>query len=61
MTEKQKGNWTDAYHDAVRRIETESTMVNRDAALASIAISLKRIANALEKIDTTHILQENKK
>ena len=39
-----------AYLDTVRRLEPEIAMVDRDAALASIAISLKRIADSLEAI-----------
>ncbi len=37
----------DAYLDTVRRMEPDIAMVDRDAALASIAISLKRIADAV--------------
>lgn len=38
-----------AYVETIDRLEPDITMVDRDAALASIAISLRRIANALEK------------
>jgi hypothetical protein len=38
----------DAYLDTIARLEPDIAMVDRDAALASIAISLKRIADALE-------------
>ena len=37
------------YLDTIDRMEPDLTMVDRDAALASIAISLKRIADALER------------
>lgn len=37
----------DAYLDTVKRMEPDIAMIDRDAALASIAISLKRIADAL--------------
>ena len=40
----------DAYLDTVKRMEPDIAMVDRDAALASIAISLKRIADVLEEI-----------
>ena len=36
-----------AYMDTVGRMEPEIAMVDRDTALASIAISLRRIADAL--------------
>ena len=42
------GRRIDAYMDTVRRMEPDIAMVDRDAALASIAISLRRIAEALE-------------
>lgn len=38
----------DAYLDTVKRMEPDIAMVDRDAALASIAISLRRIADVLE-------------
>lgn len=39
-----------AYLDTIKRIEPDIAMIDRDAALASIAISLKRIADAIEGI-----------
>lgn len=39
----------DAYLDTIERIEPDIAMIDADAAYASIAISLKRIADALEK------------
>lgn len=41
----------DSYLDTIRRMEPEIAMVDRDAALASIAISLKRIADALAGVN----------
>ncbi len=38
----------DDYLDTVDRMEPDVTPVDRDGAMASIAISLKRIADALE-------------
>lgn len=43
--EKQR---VDAYLDTVRRLEPDIAMLDRDASLASIAVSLKRIADVLE-------------
>lgn len=37
----------DAYLDTIKRIEPDISMIDTGAALASIAISLKRIADAL--------------
>jgi hypothetical protein len=37
-----------AYLNTIDRMEPDIAIVDRDAALASIAISLTRIANALE-------------
>jgi hypothetical protein len=37
----------DAYLATIERMEPDIAMVDRDAALASIAISLKRIADAI--------------
>jgi hypothetical protein len=37
----------DPYRDILKRMEPDLAMVERDAALASIAISLRRIADAL--------------
>ncbi len=39
---------SEAYLDTIKRIEPDIAMIDRDAALASIAISLKRIADAME-------------
>lgn len=38
----------DEYLDTVRRIEPDVHMLDRDGSLASIAISLKRIADTLD-------------
>jgi len=38
----------DEYINTISRMEPNITMVDRDAALASIAISLKRIADSVE-------------
>ena len=38
----------DAYLDTVKRLEPDIHPIDRDGALASIAISLKRIADSLE-------------
>lgn len=40
----------DVYTGTVNRMEPEIAMVDTGAALASIAISLKRIADSLEKL-----------
>jgi hypothetical protein len=40
----------DAYLDTIERLEPDIAMIDAGAAYASIAISLKRIADALEKI-----------
>ncbi len=39
----------DAYLDTVARLEPSIAMIDRDAALASIAISLRRIADTLDR------------
>ncbi len=39
-----------AYLDTIDRLEPDIAMIDHDAGIASIAISLKRIADALEKI-----------
>lgn len=39
-----------AYLKTVERLEPEIAMVDRDAALTSIAISLKRLADIMEEI-----------
>jgi len=39
------------YLNTVNKLEPEISPVDRDAALTSIAISLKRIADHLEKVD----------
>lgn len=44
---KLNPNTSDVYLNCVARIEPDVTVLDRDAALASIAISLKRIADAL--------------
>lgn len=38
----------DAYLKTIERLEPDITLIDKDAALASIAISLKRIADVLE-------------
>lgn len=45
MAEKER---VDAYLDTVRRIEPDIAMIDNGFAAASIAISLKRIADTLE-------------
>lgn len=42
----------EAYLQTVERMEPDITYVDRDGALASIAISLKRIADVMEKKDS---------
>lgn len=39
----------DAYQNTIQRLEPEIAMIDADAALASIAISLKRIADSLDR------------
>lgn len=51
MAEKER---VDAYMDTLSRMEQDIAMVDRDAALASIAISLCKIAITLEDI-LTHL------
>lgn len=46
MTSPEKDR-VDAYMDTVSRIEPDIAMLDTGAALASIAISLRRIADAL--------------
>lgn len=41
----------DAYIDTVNRLEPEITPIDATAALASIAISLKRIADMVEGVN----------
>lgn len=41
---------TEAYQETVRRLEPDIHPIDPDGAAASIAISLKRIADAVEKI-----------
>ena len=43
----------DAYLGTVDRMEPDIAMVDRDAALASIAVSLKRIADTQDVISLT--------
>lgn len=40
----------EAYHNTIKRMEPEIAMVDAGAASASISISLKRIADALDEI-----------
>lgn len=47
MAEKER---MDAYLRTVERLEPDISMIDRDAALASIAISLKRIADVLYRV-----------
>lgn len=42
------GRRVDAYQATLARIEQDITMIDHDAAMASIAISLKRIADAFD-------------
>lgn len=42
----------EVYLQTVERMEPDITYVDRDGALASIAISLKRIADVMEKKDS---------
>lgn len=49
MTEEQER--VDNYQATVNRLEPDITHIDRDAALASIAISLRRIADVMESLD----------
>lgn len=40
-----------AYQKTIERFEPDIAMTDQNAALTSIAISMKRIADALEKVD----------
>lgn len=51
MTSPEKER-VDAYQATVKRLEPDITMIDQDAGIASIAISLKRIADALEFFKT---------
>lgn len=44
------GRCADAYLETVKRMEPDITPVDQDGAAASIAISLKRIADSLEHL-----------
>ncbi len=44
------GKRVDAYLDTIKRMEPDIAMIDRDAALPSIAISLRRIADALQEL-----------
>lgn len=44
------GRRADAYLDTLARIEQDITMIDNGAAAASIAISLKRIADSLDAL-----------
>jgi hypothetical protein len=43
----------DAYLETVKRLEPDIALCNRDIALTSIAVSLKRIADQLEGLPGT--------
>jgi hypothetical protein len=43
------GRRVDAYLDTIKRMEPDIAMVDHDAAMASVAISLKRIADSIEE------------
>ena len=43
-----EGDRVKAYQDTIARFEPEIAMTDQDASLTSIAISLKRIADAIE-------------
>lgn len=45
-----EGQRVDAYLDTVARLEPDIVPIDLSAAAASIAISLKRIADSLEKL-----------
>ena len=55
MAKSPEAARVDAYLDAVSRIEPEIAMLDTGAALASIAISLKRIADALTRASGNNI------
>lgn len=42
---------TDAYLDTIGRLEPDIAMIDTGAGLASIAISMKRIADTLERLE----------
>lgn len=48
MNDTPEKKRVDSYLDTVARMEPDVTPVDREGALASIAISLKRIADAME-------------
>lgn len=49
----------DVYLDTIKRLEPDIAMIDQGAAAASIAISLKRIADALEAINAPTPQGEN--
>jgi hypothetical protein len=54
MSEESKaaamGRRADAYLEMLNRLEADLVLVDQDTALASIAISLKRIADCMEQV-----------
>ena len=44
----------DPYLDTISRLEPSITIIDQNAGLASIAISLKRIANSLQAIEAAN-------
>jgi hypothetical protein len=47
---KARAERVDAYLETLARIEPDIAMIDVDAAAASVAISLRRIADSLEKL-----------
>lgn len=50
--EKERVN---AYLETVKRLEPDMAIVDHDAALASIAISIKRIADSLDNLQRVFV------
>jgi hypothetical protein len=53
------GRRVDAYLDTIGRMEQDIAMVDHDAAMASIAISLKRIADAVTYMATPPVMVDD--
>lgn len=45
----------DIYQDCIKRLEPDVTHMDQDATLTSIAISLKRIADVMEALNTQQV------
>lgn len=60
MTSKEKER-VDAYLNTIDRLEPDIAMIDHDAAMASIAISLKRIADVICAASVIAVAARDKK